>query len=174
MKDCSSKKPCYYCKEAKKHASALCPKKFGYQQRKLEKPSTANTDKNTTSAVQKSRYKTDQEYFSAYNKILEQQLTSGVVIEEIPFNRTENEYYLPHRGITREHKSTALQIVYNGSAKPGKNKHSLNECIYKGKTLLSDLLELLLRLRRNHIAFTSDTGKAFLQISINTEDRDYV
>ena len=53
MKDCSSEKPCYYCKETKKHASALCPKKFGYQERKSEKPSTANTDANTTSAVQK-------------------------------------------------------------------------------------------------------------------------
>jgi len=61
--------------------------------------------------AQFSRYKTDQEYFNAYNKILEQQLATEV-IEEIPNNRTENDqYYLPYRGIIRDHNICLLRYT---------------------------------------------------------------
>lgn len=53
-----------------------------------------------------------------------------------------------------------------------KDGMSLNECLYKGPNLNPELLSVLLKFRENRIAFTADIEKAFLQISIDENDRD--
>lgn len=49
---------------------------------------------------------------------------------------------------------------------------SLNECLYTGPNLNPELLSVLLKFQENRIAFTADIEKAFLQISIDENDRD--
>ena len=63
-------------------------------------------------------------------------------------------------------------MVFDASAK---NKGaSLNECLYKGPCLNPLLYDVLLRFRVFNIAITGDIEKAYLQISVAPEDRDYL
>ena len=48
------------------------------------------------------------------------------------------------------------------------------DCLYKGPCLNPLLFDILLRFRVHNIALTADIEKAFLQISVATEDRDYL
>ncbi|XP_076055297.1 uncharacterized protein LOC143033698 [Oratosquilla oratoria] len=52
------------------------------------------------------------------------------------------------------------------------NGVSLNDCLSSGLSLNPNLVEVLIRFRRWPIAITADIRKAFLQISIQKEDRD--
>ena len=51
---------------------------------------------------------------------------------------------------------------------------SLNDCIEKGLTLTTPLYDILMRFRTKNIAFVADIEKAFLNISLHLEHRDYV
>ena len=80
--------------------------------------------------------------------------------------------YLPHREVIKEERSTTkIRVVYDGSAKL-KNSVSLNNCLYKGPSLVPLLYDVLLRFRIFPIAITADIARAFLNISIAEEDRD--
>ena len=80
--------------------------------------------------------------------------------------------YLPHRPVVREDKvTTKVRIVFDASVK--QNSDSLNDCLYTGPSLSPTLFGILLRSSQN-IAFTSDIEKAFLQIAIEPNDRDYL
>ena len=81
--------------------------------------------------------------------------------------------YSPHRAVIREEKSaTKVRVVYDLSTK---NKGpSLNECLYKGPGLTPLLFDVLLRFRVSEIAVVADTVQAYLQISVNPVDRDFL
>ncbi|KAI5756181.1 hypothetical protein M8J77_022798 [Diaphorina citri] len=61
----------------------------------------------------------------------------------------------------------------DASAKQIRSKPSLNEHLYRGPVLLENLCSLLLRFRLHKIGFVADIEKAFLNIGLNIEDRDY-
>lgn len=109
-----------------------------------------------------------------YNTILKEQLEAGV-IEEV--EKPENPYvqttppmhYLPHHIVKQEGKKGRL--VYDASAKI-KDQRSLNECLYKGPSLLEDLTALILTFRIYKIGITADVERAFLQVGLQEEDRE--
>ena len=68
--------------------------------------------------------------------------------------------------------TSKVRIVFDASAK--NDGPSLNECFYKGPQLTSLVFGILIRFRSFTIALTSVIEKAFLQISINENDRDYL
>ena len=81
---------------------------------------------------------------------------------------------MPHKEVIKECRSTTkLRIVFDASAKY-KGTSSLNEGLYKGPCLNADLYSLLLKFRIYPIAITADIEKAYLQISINKEHRDFL
>ena len=87
---------------------------------------------------------------------------------------SDRKHYLlqqPVRGNTYK-STTKVRIVYGTSAKGRKGDKSLNECLYKGPNLLSDLCGILLCFRTQSIAILSDIEKAFLQVGIHEADRD--
>ena len=95
------------------------------------------------------------------------------IIEEI---RKENftpaaVHYLPHHGVYKQ-DSSSLRIVYDGSARANKKSFSLNQCLESGPSLVNNLAAVLLRFRMFPIAIVADISKAFLQLSLNTNDRD--
>ena len=51
---------------------------------------------------------------------------------------------------------------------------SLNDCLHPGASLTEPLLSVILRFRANKIVFVADIEKAFLQISLKPEHRDFV
>ena len=87
--------------------------------------------------------------------------------------KKEETHYLVHHPVIQEHKdATNLRIAFDASAKTF--KPSLNECLYKGQQLTPLVFDILLRFRAQVTALTVDIEKAFHQISVDNDDRDYL
>ena len=113
------------------------------------------------------------ELLQDYDDIIRNQIQCGVVEKADSVAEVGEVTYLPHRAVIRQDKkSTKLRIVFDASAK-GKGR-SLNDCLYKGPSLNPLLFDILLRFRVHNIAITADIEKAYLQISVAPEDRDYL
>ncbi|GBM01529.1 hypothetical protein AVEN_202404-1 [Araneus ventricosus] len=122
----------------------------------------------------KSNFINDPSLFSDYKKVIDEHLREGIIerIKDSNENK-ENTYYLPHRAVIRkDHSTTRLRIVFDASSH-AKGQLSLNDCLYTGLNLIPDLFSLLLRFRSHPVAITADIQKAFLQINIDEEDRNF-
>ena len=81
---------------------------------------------------------------------------------------------MPHDPVIGPEKlTTKMRIVFDVSSKSGGEK-SLNECLYPGPSLIAELFGVLLRSGVFNAAVVGDIEKAFFQISLNSDDRDYV
>ncbi|GFY40821.1 reverse transcriptase domain-containing protein [Trichonephila inaurata madagascariensis] len=96
----------------------------------------------------------DPVYFSEYSKVLEDYREENIiesVTEENEIISEDNCFYLPHRAVIREDKTTTrLRVVFDASS------HS------KGQLY-----------RIYSVVVTADIKQAFLQIEIHEEDRNY-
>ncbi|XP_066928814.1 uncharacterized protein [Clytia hemisphaerica] len=123
--------------------------------------------------VQK-QFKDNPEFLKTYDEILQQQLSAGV-IEKVEHYEIGQTHYLPHRPVVREDKqSTKVRIVFDASSKSYKGGESLNDTLNPGPSITELLGDVLLRFRSYNYAFTADIEKAFLQIGIKPEHRDFV
>ena len=81
--------------------------------------------------------------------------------------------YLPHRAVIRNDSSTTkVRIVFDGSAKCGRDEVCLNDCLMQGPNLVQHIAACLINFRTKKYAFSSDLEKAFLQIMIKEQHRD--
>ncbi|XP_011858695.1 PREDICTED: uncharacterized protein LOC105556222 [Vollenhovia emeryi] len=111
--------------------------------------------------------------YTAYNRIFNEWREEGI-IELVPINEIETRgHYLPHRGVVKEGSSTPFRPVFDASAKD-KDSPSLNECLETGPNLIELITSLLLRFRKRKFGITADIRKAFLQISLSRNDRDFL
>ena len=55
-----------------------------------------------------------------------------------------------------------------------KNAPSLNDCLHVGPPLAPLMFDVLVRFREHKVALARDIKKAFLQIEVNPEDRNYL
>ena len=119
------------------------------------------------------KLKSDKELLKNYNDVFADQLKQGI-IEEAPEDYKVREcHYLPHHAIFREGKNTSkIRIVFDASARS--EGPSLNDCLYKGPQLTPLIFDILHRFRTYPVALTSDIEKAFLQISIEPMERNYL
>ena len=108
-----------------------------------------------------------------YTEIVNSQLTDGI-IEKIPDKPTgKHVFYLPHKPVVRQNAmTTKTRMVFDASAKPHPLASSINECMYTGPALQPLLWDILIRARMSPYLLLGDIQKAFLQISVNSEDRD--
>ena len=109
-----------------------------------------------------------------YDEILKKQEQEGI-IEEVNLDTVNDAviHYLPHHGVIRDDKpSSAVRVVYDGSAKSHKKSVSLNQCLHAGPSLVNNLASVLIRFRMFKVVLVADIRKAFLQISLTAEDRD--
>lgn len=111
--------------------------------------------------------------FKCYDEIIKEQLVNGM-IEEVVNASMEQAVYIPHHAVVTPGKSTPLRIVYNCSSKEKESGKSLNDFLLIGPSLIPNLMELLLRIRMKPILVSADVKKAFLQLSLHPDDRDYV
>ncbi|XP_071052941.1 uncharacterized protein [Onthophagus taurus] len=109
-----------------------------------------------------------------YSDVFAQWLSEGI-IERIPQDEIDNTaHYLPHRPVFKESSTTTkVRPVFDASAKE-KGRPSLNDCLEKGINLIELIPDVLLRFRIERVGVTSDIRKAFLQISLNVRDRDFL
>jgi len=121
-----------------------------------------------------SRLKMDAKLLQSYNNILKQQLDLDI-IEVVDDNKLTNsrKYYLPHHPVLTPSKiTTKTRIIYNASSKAKTDMNSLIECLYRGPVILPDLCGLLFRFQLYSTVILADIEKAFLQVSVQHEDRD--
>ncbi|UYV72208.1 hypothetical protein LAZ67_9002191 [Cordylochernes scorpioides] len=113
-------------------------------------------------------------FYHHYNKIFEEWEENGI-IERIQTDKDDTlEYFLPHRAVVKSGSSTTpVRPVFDASCKT-KGGWSLNDCLAKGPNLLELIPDIMLRFRLNKIGIVADIEKAFLQISVAKEDRQFL
>ena len=98
----------------------------------------------------------------------------GIIEEVQTQGDTGQVVYLPNKEVVKEDRSTTkLSIVFDASAKY-QDTISLNDVLYKGPCLNVDLQSLLLNFHVRPVVLTADIEKAYLQINIDEEHRDYL
>lgn len=112
-------------------------------------------------------------YFDSYQAVLDDWVSKGIV-EEVPEEDLDKfSHYLPHRHVVKPNSTTPVRPVFDASAKEH-DKVSLNQCLETGPNLIDKIPACLARFRKNQYGVSGDIEKAFLQISINGKDRDYL
>ncbi|UYV78052.1 hypothetical protein LAZ67_15003311 [Cordylochernes scorpioides] len=113
-------------------------------------------------------------FYHHYNKIFQEWEENGI-IERIQSDQDNTlEYFLPHRAVVKSGSSTTpVRPVFDASCKP-KGGWSLNDCLAKGPNLLELIPDIMLRFQLNKIGVVADIEKAFLQISVAKEDRQFL
>ena len=119
------------------------------------------------------RLANDEVLLRKYDQIFQDQLNEGITEEVSTEVSIGNITYLPHKEVVKNERSTTnLRIVFDASAKL-RSAVSLNDILYTGPCLNPELYKLLLQFRLQPIAITADIEKAYLQINVEKEDRDY-
>lgn len=96
------------------------------------------------------------------------------IIEEVRESGSDSTHYLPYRPVIKESSlTTKIRPVFDASARE-RNKPSLNQCLEKGPNLIELIPSLLIRFRERRLGVVSDIRKAFLQISVNENDRNFL
>ena len=115
----------------------------------------------------------DKDLLKKYDDIIKEQIQSGVVQKANSEPAPGEVTYLPHRAVIRsDHKTTKVRVVFDASAK--NRGSSLNDCLMKGPSLNPLLLDILFRFRAGNIGLIADIEKAYLQISVNPNERDFL
>jgi len=128
-------------------------------------------EKRLKAATQKLKSMGFLEKYDALFKLWEEnEMIEDVTDEDV----REQGHYLPHRPVVKlSSATTPIRPVFDASAKP-KGKLSLNDCLETGPNLLEKIPSLLTKLRLDKIAMTADIAKAFQQISVNKNHRNYL
>ncbi|XP_054279009.1 uncharacterized protein LOC128997397 [Macrosteles quadrilineatus] len=112
-------------------------------------------------------------YLSSYKQVLSDWEELGI-IEKVNDADLEIGHYLPHRHVIKENSlTTKLRPVFDASAKE-KNQPSLNDCLEKGDNLIELIPSILNRFRLHRYGVVADIEKAFLQIGVHRDDRDFL
>lgn len=81
-------------------------------------------------------------------------------------------WYIPHHGVYHPQKPDKIRVVFDCSAQ-FKAKF-LNGLLLQGPDLISNLIGVLCRFRKEVVAFTCDIQQMFHQFRVNQEHRDFL
>jgi len=100
------------------------------------------------------------------------------IIEKVPDDEivkgVGEVHYLPHRPVVKEHRlTTKIRAVFDASCE-SEDGPSLNNCLYSGPNMLSKIFDVLMRFRFNRVAVLADIKKAFLNVEVADEHRDFL
>ncbi|KAI5747455.1 hypothetical protein M8J77_014784 [Diaphorina citri] len=102
---------------------------------------------------------------SDYNKAMSDLIDKGFMQECLDQSDTSG-YFIPHHMVEKpDSVSTKLRVVFDASAKTTSGK-SLNDLLYSGPKLYSNLFCVLLNFRLFPFALNGDITKMFLQIKV--------
>jgi len=107
-----------------------------------------------------------------YEEVLEDWLRTGI-IEEVSMSQRDEGHNLPHRPVVKENSTTKLRPVFDTSAQE-QGRPSLNQCLEKGTNLIEIIPALLLRIQFHQVGVIADIKRAFLQVSLGKEVRDFL
>ena len=90
-------------------------------------------------------------------QVIKEQLASGVIERVVELIRSDGVYYIPHLAVMhKEASTTKLRVVYETSAKSGKEGTSLNDCLHKRPSLTPLSFDILIRFREKQVALIGD------------------
>ena len=113
------------------------------------------------------------ELYREYGIALDDFLSNSYV-ESVETDLHDYGFYMPHRPAIKTSSTTyKVRPVFDASAN-GSNGVSLNQCLFTGPSLISDVFDILLRLRQWRYGLIGDIERAFLQIRVNADDRDFL
>ena len=146
-------------------------------------PSNFTNSKHRLGSLQaKFRRPGNEDFASKYRAVIQDHLQKGI-IEKVDVSETEmkmltenvgkslSQFYIPHHGV---HQKGKVRVVLDASAHAFKGALSLNDCLLKGPSLLNLLAEVLFSFRLHGVVLLADIVKAFLNISVAVEDRDFL
>ncbi|XP_073841434.1 uncharacterized protein [Musca autumnalis] len=86
---------------------------------------------------------------------------------------SNKKYFIPHHCVLKpDSTTTKLRVVFDASAKTS-SSCSLNDLMYTGPTVQSELFSILLRFRLPKFVFTTDIEKMYKQILLHPDDQKY-
>ena len=81
-----------------------------------------------------------------YDKIINEQIETGVVSKVTGMEDAQRTSYLPHFAVIRqESEITTVRVVYDASCKDKVTRVSLNDCLHVGPPLTPHIVNILLR-----------------------------
>ncbi|XP_066590852.1 uncharacterized protein [Prorops nasuta] len=120
------------------------------------------------------RLNRDSRLAEAYKDFMKMYLELGHM-ERIPSSDIPNptSWYLPHHPVVQfSNEHCKIRVVFDASRRVC-NEHSLNQYLYQGPSLQSELPLILLQWREYRFVFTADIIKMFRQIRVHKLDQDY-
>ncbi|GBM11178.1 hypothetical protein AVEN_207717-1 [Araneus ventricosus] len=112
--------------------------------------------------------------FTAYDDVFKEWASLGIIENDpVESSSRHHEQYLPHRPVVKQQGTTKVRPVFDASARQV-GSPSLNQCLESGPNLLELIPSLLLRFREHKYGIIADIEKAFLQISVRSEDRNFL
>lgn len=119
------------------------------------------------------RLKKDPELKTTYTEFMDEYESMGHMKKVETDAILSPNYYIPHHCVLKpESSTTKLRVVFDASAKTSSG-YSLNDLMFTGPTLQSELFSILLRFRMPRFVFTTDIEKMYRQILIAPEDRQF-
>ncbi|GFX46562.1 integrase catalytic domain-containing protein [Trichonephila clavipes] len=111
--------------------------------------------------------------FKEYGDVFKEWKREGI-IEEVPKEELKSvSHYLTHRHVVKVNSTTKIRLVFNASSKQ-KGAVSLNDCLEKGLNLIELIPSMLARFRLHRFGVLAHIRKAFLQISLYQQDRNFL
>ena len=107
-----------------------------------------------------------------YQSVMEEYIRKGYIRRIDTNKKGITQHLMPHFPVVdMSRDTTKVRVVFDASAK--ENGVSLNDAIDPGPNLQRDLMDVLLRFRKNPIAIAADISEMFLQVELKEEDRAF-
>ncbi|XP_068148372.1 uncharacterized protein [Drosophila tropicalis] len=101
-----------------------------------------------------------------YDAVIQEYLDLGHM-RQVPFDGSNDNFYLPHHAVFKpDSTTTKVRVVFNASSK-STNGVSLNDILYPGPVLQSDLTTQILKWRFFRVVFNADITKMYRQIMVD-------
>ena len=115
------------------------------------------------------RFKRDQKFFQQYKQFMEDMIGNGYA-EKCKIEGKEGRcWYLPHHGVYHPQKPEKIRVVFDCSAQYA--NMSINTELMSGPDLANQIVGVLLRFRKEHVAFMADIKSMFYQVLVPPHQR---
>ena len=123
----------------------------------------------------KAKLRHDAQYRNDYVTFMNDLIQKGYA-EEVPDTElsldNDQIWYIPHHGVYHQNKPGKIRIVFDCSVEY--QNEVLNRQLLQGPDLINNMIGVLLRFRRENIAFVCDIEGMFHQVQVPREHRNYL
>ena len=119
------------------------------------------------------RLATQPKLLQLYHQIITDQEARGFIEQVETSSEFNNTHYIPHHAVEKDSPTTPIRIVFDCSCRQSASHPSLNDCLEIGVPCSNDLCAILIRFRLYQFGISGDIEKAFLNIRLHPDDRNY-